>query len=220
MHPLARLLPAFALLGAAPLHASTPTPHLQPVTRDTAVFAGGCFWGIEGLFEHVRGVISATSGYAGGTAKEPSYEEVSSGTTGHAESVEVVFDPTRIGYADLLKIFFTVAHDPTELDRQGPDVGTQYRSLVVYRNPTQRRMAESYVAELTRAKAFPAPIVTQIVPFTGFYRAEEYHQHYMETHPDSPYIAYNDAPKLVRLRETYPAWYHDGWSASVAASHQ
>ena len=174
---------------------------------DTAVFAGGCFWGIEGVFEHVKGVISATSGYAGGTADSPTYEDVSSGTTGHAESVRVVFDPSRITYAELLQVFFLVAHDPTELDRQGPDVGTQYRSLVLYRSPAQRTAAEAYVAELTRTKAFDRPIVTRIQPLGAFYPAEAYHQHFMALHPDYPYIVYNDAPKLVHLRQRFPGWY-------------
>lgn len=189
---------------------SSPRPRApRRAAPDTAVFAGGCFWGVEGVFEHVTGVISATSGYAGGSANAPSYEEVSSGTTGHAESVRVVFDPSRITYAQLLQVFFLVVHDPTELDRQGPDVGTQYRSLVLYRDPAQRQAAEAYVAELTRTKAFDRPIVTRIQPLGGFYPAEAYHQHFMALHPDYPYIVYNDAPKLVRLRQRFPGWYRD-----------
>ena len=189
---------------------SAPRPRAsRRAAPDTAVFAGGCFWGVEGVFEHVKGVISATSGYAGGSANAPSYEEVSSGTTGHAESVRVVFDPSRITYAQLLQVFFLVVHDPTELDRQGPDVGTQYRSLVLYRDPAQRQAAEAYVAELTRTKAFDRPIVTRIQPLDAFYPAEVYHQHFMALHPDYPYIAYNDAPKLVRLQQRFPGWYQD-----------
>ena len=179
----------------------------RPTPVDTAVFAGGCFWGIEGVFEHVKGVISATAGYAGGTVPAPSYEEVSSGSTGHAESVRVIFDPARITYAQLLQVFFLVAHDPTELDRQGPDVGTQYRSLVFYRNDTQQKTADAYLAELEHTKAYGGPIVTKLEPLAAFYPAEEYHQHYMALHPDAPYIVYNDAPKLIQLRQRFPAWY-------------
>lgn len=174
---------------------------------DTADFAGGCFWGVEGVFEHVKGVVSATAGYAGGSVESPTYEEVSSGATGHAESVQVIYDPAVITYADLLQVFFRVATDPTQLNRQGPDVGTQYRSAVFYRSSAQQHAAESYVAELERAKVYSAPIVTQIVPLKAFYPAENYHQHYMALNPDSPYIRYNDAPKLVALQKEFPAWY-------------
>ena len=179
---------------------------------DTAVFAGGCFWGVEGVFEHLKGVVSATAGYAGGTVKSPSYEEVSSGDTGHAESVQVVYDPSKVSYAQLLQVFFSVAHDPTELDRQGPDVGTQYRSAIFYRNAAQKSAAQAYVAQLEQAKVFRAHIVTQIAPLDGFNVAEDYHQHYMQLHPDAPYIAYNDAPKLVALKREFPALWRDGWS--------
>ena len=203
------LIAAASPLSFAAAQSAPRPPRPARVTADTAVFAGGCFWGVEGVFEHVNGVISATSGYAGGTADAPTYEEVSSGTTGHAESVRVVFDPSRITYAQLLQVFFLVAHDPTELDRQGPDVGTQYRSLVLYRNPAQRATAEAYVAELTRTKAFDRPIVTRVQPLGAFYPAEAYHQHFMALHPDYPYIVYNDAPKLVRLRQRFPGWYRD-----------
>jgi peptide-methionine (S)-S-oxide reductase len=173
------------------------------------VFAGGCFWGIEGVFEHLKGVQSAVAGYAGGALAGPSYEEVSSGTTGHAESVQVVYDPSQISYAQLLQVFFTVAHDPTQLDRQGPDVGTQYRSVVFYRDSAQQRAAEAYVAELGRAKLYPRPIVTEVVLLRAFYPAEAYHQHYMELHPTASYIVYNDAPKVERLRREFPAWYQE-----------
>lgn len=197
---------ALAAMGRPP--APRPgLPALHGTAPDTAVFSGGCFWGVEGVFEHVNGVISATAGYAGGSVPSPSYEEVSSGNTGHAESVRVVFDPSRVSYADLLQVFFLVAHDPTELDRQGPDVGTQYRSLVLYRNESQRKAAEAYVGELTRRKVFDHPIVTRIEPLRTFYVAESYHQHYMALHPDQPYIYYNDLPKLVQLRQRFPAWY-------------
>jgi methionine-S-sulfoxide reductase len=181
---------------------------MAPPTQ-TAVFAGGCFWGVEGVFEHLKGVESATSGYAGGTAPSPSYEEVSSGTTGHAESVKVVFDPTQISYKQLLTVFFQVAHDPTQLNRQGPDVGTQYRSIVFYASDEQKQAAEEYMAELRAKKAFPKPIVTELVPLKAFYPAEDYHQGYMQRHPYQPYIVYNDAPKVSRLQRSFPDLYRD-----------
>jgi peptide-methionine (S)-S-oxide reductase len=174
---------------------------------DTAVFAGGCFWGIEAVFEHIKGVQSAVSGYAGGTVKSPGYEDVSTGTTGHAESVRVVYDPSVVSYGQLLQVFFSVAHDPTQLNRQGPDHGPQYRSAIFYRTPEQQRAAEGYVRQLTAAHTFAKPIVTQIVPLTAFYPAEDYHQDYMAHHPDQPYIVYNDAPKVQHLKEQFPALY-------------
>jgi len=189
----------------------TPGPRTPRAAVDTAVFAGGCFWGVEGVFEHVQGVLSATAGYAGGTAASPSYEDVSSGTTGHAESVRVVYDPARVSYAQLLAVFFTVAHDPTELDRQGPDVGSNYRSIAFYRDSTQRRAIETYIADLGRRRVYPRPVVTQVLALGRFYEAEAYHQHYMEHHLDQPYIAYNDAPKLERLKQVFPALYRDSW---------
>lgn len=180
-------------------------------TVDTAVFAGGCFWGIEAVFEHTKGVLSATSGYAGGHAASPSYEEVSSGETGHAEAVRVVFDPSQVTYAQLLNVFFTVAHDPTELNRQGPDVGTNYRSIAFYRDQAQHAAITAYIADLERRHVFSKPVVTEVVPLTTFYEAEGYHQHYMEHHPDQPYIVYNDAPKVVHLKQALPALYRDSW---------
>ncbi|HET7583879.1 MAG TPA: peptide-methionine (S)-S-oxide reductase MsrA [Gemmatimonadaceae bacterium] len=174
---------------------------------DTAVFAGGCFWGIEAVFEHVKGVTDAVSGYAGGNAQTAEYETVSTGSTGHAESVQVVFDPSQISYGKLLQIFFSVAHDPTQLNRQGPDVGTQYRSAIFYRNAEQERVARAYIAQLTKAHVFQRPIVTQVVPLDHFYMAEAYHQDYMEHHPDQPYIVYNDRPKLVHLQQQFPELY-------------
>jgi peptide-methionine (S)-S-oxide reductase len=174
---------------------------------DTAVFAGGCFWGIEAVFEHIKGVRSAVSGYAGGKTASPNYEEVSTGSTGHAESVRVVYDPAVVSYGQLLQVFFSVAHDPTQLDRQGPDHGTQYRSAIFYRTPEQQRAAEAYVRQLTAAKTFAKPIVTQVVPLTTFYLAEDYHQDYMAHHPDQPYIVYNDAPKVANLRVQFPQLY-------------
>lgn len=177
---------------------------------ETAVFAGGCFWGVEAVFEHLNGVSNAVSGYAGGKARAPSYEEVSTGTTGHAESVLVVYDPSRISYDQLLQVFFTVAHDPTQLDRQGPDVGSQYRSVVFYRNDAQRDAAQRYIAKLEAAKAYHAPIVTQVVPLAAFNEAEAYHQDYLAHHPHQPYIVINDAPKLKALEREFPALYRKG----------
>lgn len=179
------------------------------VTSDTAVFAGGCFWGIEAVFEHLKGVTSAMSGYAGGSKVAPSYEQVSSGLTGHAESVQVVYDPAQITYTQLLQVFFTVAHDPTQRDRQGPDVGSQYRSAVFYRDTAQQRTAKAYVAQLGRAKVYDRPIVTEITPLHAFYPAEEYHQNYMAQHPTSSYIVINDAPKVKRLLREFPDWYRE-----------
>jgi peptide-methionine (S)-S-oxide reductase len=183
---------------------------LAPASRDeTVVFAGGCFWGIQAVFEHVRGVKSAVSGYAGGTTVSPSYEDVSSGATGHAESVQVVFDASQVSLGTLLEIFFSVAHDPTQSNRQGPDVGTQYRSAVFYLTDEQRRVTEAYITQLTDAKTFSRPIVTQVSPLRAFYPAEAYHQHYAMLHPDSPYIATYDLPKVAALKERYPALYRD-----------
>ena len=184
-------------------------PRLPRAALDTAVFAGGCFWGIEAVFEHLKGVRSAISGYAGGTTKRPSYEDVSSGTTGHAESVEVIYDPSAVSYGQLLQVFFSVAHDPTQLNRQGPDHGTQYRSAIFYRDAEQKRLAESYIAQLRAAKTFSAPIVTQVTPLNAFYEAEDYHQDYMVHHPDQPYIVYNDAPKVAALQKQFPALYRE-----------
>ena len=176
--------------------------------RDTAVFAGGCFWGIQAVFQHVKGVISATSGYAGGTVKSPDYETVSSGSTGAAESVEVIYDPSVVTYGQLLKVFFSVAHDPTELDRPGPDVGTQYRSAVFTLNEKQAQLAKNYIAQLTAAKVFKEPIVTVVTPLNGnFYAAEDYHQDYLNKHPTQPYIVYNDIPKVESLKANLPALY-------------
>jgi peptide-methionine (S)-S-oxide reductase len=174
---------------------------------DTAIFAGGCFWGVEGVFEHLKGVKYAESGYAGGTVSSPSYELVSNGDTGHAESVRVVYDPSQISYGQLLQVFFSVAHDPTQLNRQGPDHGTQYRSAIFYRNPEQKRLAGAYIAQLTAAKAFSRPIVTQVAPLGEFYMAEGYHQDYMAHNPRSMYIVINDAPKVQHLKEQFPALY-------------
>jgi len=211
-----RVLGALALLsamGMATARASEPirspeTP-LSTAHADTAVFAGGCFWGVEAVFEHLKGVTSAVSGYAGGAKASPSYEEVSSGTTGHAESVQVIYDPATISYEQLLEVFFTVAHDPTQLNRQGPDWGTQYRSIAFYRNPEQQKAIESYIAELSHARKYSKPIVTQVVALKDFYPAEGYHQGFMAKHPTNPYIVVNDAPKLDHLQREFPALYRD-----------
>jgi peptide-methionine (S)-S-oxide reductase len=175
--------------------------------EQTAVFAGGCFWGVEAVFKHVKGVSSAASGYAGGPPEAAKYDIVSTGRTGHAESVRVVYDPAKVSYGQLLKVFFSVAHNPTELNRQGPDVGTQYRSAIFYTNDEQKRVAEGYIDQLTAAKSFPKPIVTQVTPLKKFYEAEAYHQNYLALHPDNPYIIYNDLPKLDELRKTLPTLY-------------
>ena len=173
----------------------------------TAVFSGGCFWGVDAVFKHVKGVDKVTSGYAGGSAATAHYEIVSTGLTGHAESVEVVYDPSKVSYEDLLKVFFNVAHNPTELDRQGPDTGKQYRSVVFYTDAAQQKAAEAYIAKLTASHTFSDPIVTEVVPLTHFYPAEGYHQNYCRLHPANPYIVWNDLPKLKQLQEKYPELY-------------
>jgi peptide-methionine (S)-S-oxide reductase len=175
--------------------------------KQTAVIAGGCFWGIQAVFQHVKGVVSATSGYSGGAAKTAEYETVSTGETGHAESVQIVYDPSQVTYGELLRVFFSVAHDPTQLNRQGPDSGTQYRSVIFYGNDEQKRIAEAYIAQLDKAKVFPRAIVTQVVPLKAFYPAEAYHQNYAENHPNQAYIVFNDAPKLTHLRQEFPDLY-------------
>jgi peptide-methionine (S)-S-oxide reductase len=195
--------------GAGPLPdpvVDVPAPNAKDAT-ETAVFAGGCFWGIEAVFEHVKGVKAVVSGYSGGNAETASYEIVSSGRTGHAESVRISFDPSQVSYGQLLKVFFSVAHDPTELNRQGPDTGTQYRSAIFYSNEEQKRTAEAYIAQLGTAKVFPRPIVTQVVPLRAFYAAEAYHQHYLVNHPTQPYIVINDLPKLAGLQRQFPSLY-------------
>src|SRR5947208_6667558 len=175
-------------------------PRASIAAKQTAVLAGGCFWGVQAVFQHVKGVITATSGYSGGRAKTAEYELVSTGETGHAESVKIVYDPSQITYGQLLRVFFSVAHDPTQLNRQGPDEGSQYRSAIFYNSDEQRRIADAYIAQLDNAKAFPRPIVTQVAPLKGFYAAEAYHQNYAANHPHNPYIVYNDAPKVAHLR--------------------
>lgn len=172
--------------------------------KQTAVFAGGCFWGTQAVFERVKGVISTAAGYSGGSPTTATYDQVVTETTGHAESVEVVYDPSRITYGQLLRIFFSVAHDPTQLNRQGPDVGTSYRSAIFYANDDQKRIANAYIAQLDGARIFPAKIVTQVVPLKGFYRAEDYHQDYALKNPTTPYIQICDLPKIAALKEQFP----------------
>jgi len=175
--------------------------------QETAVVAGGCFWGIQALFDHIKGVIRSTSGYSGGAANTAQYEKVCSGRTGHAEAVEVVFDPSQITFGQLLKVFFSVAHDPTELNRQGPDVGTQYRSAIFYVSEEQKRISQAYIEQLNAAKVFGSPIATQVAPLDAFYPAESYHQGYMEQHPENMYIVINDAPKVANLKKQFPNIY-------------
>ncbi len=175
--------------------------------EETAVFAGGCFWGVDAVFKHVKGVSEVVSGYAGGSAATAHYEQVSEGDTGHAESVRVRFDPARVSYQQLLQVFFSVAHDPTQLNRQGPDTGSQYRSVIFYTSAGQQRVAQSTIRQLTGARTYSAPIVTQVVPLQQFYPAEEHHQNYLALHPYQPYIVFNDMPKLEHLRKQFPALY-------------
>ena len=177
--------------------------------KQTAVFAGGCFWGTQSVFERVKGVLTTTAGYSGGTAKTATYDQVSTETTGHAESVEVVYDPSKITYGQLLRIFFSVVHDPTQLNRQGPDVGTSYRSAIFYTNDEQKRLATAYIAQLDAAKVFPKPIVTEVAPLQGFYRAEDYHQDYALKHPENPYIEVCDRPKIAALQKDFPELFVD-----------
>ncbi|HET8924830.1 MAG TPA: peptide-methionine (S)-S-oxide reductase MsrA [Candidatus Acidoferrum sp.] len=203
---------AFRALGARPAESpkgAFPAPAVDVAlasakSQQTAVFAGGCFWGVQAVFQRVKGVSSATSGYSGGFVKSPSYQSVGMGVTGHAESVSITFDPSEITYGQLLMVFFSVAHDPTQWNRQGPDTGSQYRSTIFFTNPEQKRIAEAYIAQLDAAKVYSRPIVTKVEPFKAFYPAEDYHQNYLDHNPDSPYIVYNDLPKLENLKKTFP----------------
>jgi peptide-methionine (S)-S-oxide reductase len=221
---------AAALFAAAGVYPGTtsaaeravklPAPAFDaPVATQTAVFAGGCFWGVQGVFQHTQGVLNAVSGYAGGQKDTASYEMVGSGRTGHAESVQVTFDPQRISYGKLLQIYFSVAHDPTQLNRQGPDAGTQYRSAIFYADAAQKQVAERYIAQLDAAHVFPAKIVTQVAPLNGFYAAEGYHQDYATLHPDSPYIATFDLPKIANLKSTMPEVWREQPVLVAAARH-
>jgi peptide-methionine (S)-S-oxide reductase len=190
---------------------TAPAPKMAaPVnsaTSETIVLAGGCFWGVQGVFQHVDGVQRAVSGYAGGKAGHPNYEQVSTGATGHAESVAVTFDPKKISLGEILRIYFSVAHDPTEVDRQGPDEGTQYRSEIFAADPAEAKFARDYIAELDAAKVYPRPIATKVETGAAFYPAEGYHQNYATLHPEQPYIAYNDLPKIENLKRLFPARY-------------
>ena len=203
----------FAARAAVPTTASAVTlpdpvvdqPISAPAGQQTIVFAGGCFWGVQAVFQHVKGVVSATSGYAGGTVSSPSYEQVSTGTTGHAESVRVVFDTSQVSLGQLLKVFFSVAHDPTELNRQGPDVGPQYRSAIFYTTPAQEKIVDAYIAQLKAAKVFKEPIVTEVKPLHGVYEAEAYQQDFYNKNPSYPYIVINDRPKVEALKRDLPS---------------
>jgi peptide-methionine (S)-S-oxide reductase len=199
------------LLGAAHAAADAPAPPKDTPEMmkgiQTAVLAGGCFWGMEGVFERLKGVVDVQAGYSGGEAKTAHYEMVGSGMTGHAESIQVKFDPMQISYGTLLKVYFTVAHDPTELNYQGPDEGTQYRSSIFFANAGQKNVAEGYIAMLDKARIFGKPIVTQVVALKAFYPAEDYHQHFLDNNPNYPYIVYNDLPKIANLQKMYPDLY-------------
>jgi peptide-methionine (S)-S-oxide reductase len=173
----------------------------------TAVLSGGCFWGVQGVYEHVKGVKKVVSGYAGGDRTTARYETVGTGSTGHAESVQITFDPAKVSYGELLQVFFSVAHDPTQLNRQGPDTGSQYRSMISYRDDTQKNIADAYIAQLGKAGVFQRPIVTKVDPLKGFYPAEGYHQDYLAHNPSDPYIAYNDLPKIESLKRLFPDYY-------------
>jgi peptide-methionine (S)-S-oxide reductase len=210
------LLPLFGILSctrASAVSTALPNPEVDAALtaakgQQTAVLAGGCFWGIQLLFQHVKGVTSAVSGYSGGAADTAEYDAVSGGGTGHAESVKVMYDSSQITFGQILRVFFSVAHDPTELNRQGPDTGSQYRSAVFYADDEQKHIAQAYIAQIDKSKAFPRPIVTQVVPLKAFYPAEGYHQDYATLHPENPYIRINDLPKLVQLRQLLPELYH------------
>jgi peptide-methionine (S)-S-oxide reductase len=189
--------------------AKVDLPLASAPAKQTAVFAGGCFWGTQAVFERLKGVVKTTAGYAGGSASTATYNQVTTETTGHAESVEVVYDPSAITYGQLLRVFFSVAHDPTQLNRQGPDVGSSYRSAIFYGNDDQRRIATAYIAQLDNAKVFPGRIVTEVTPLKGFYRAEDYHQDYALHNPDNPYILVCDRPKIEMLKQQFPGLFVD-----------
>jgi peptide-methionine (S)-S-oxide reductase len=212
------ILATMAVLSAGAIHAAKPgvfpvpavdAPRATASSQQTAVFAGGCFWGVQSVFERVKGVVATTAGYSGGTSATATYGQVSSETTGHAESVKVVFDPSRITYGQLLRVFFSVVHDPTELNRQGPDVGTSYRSVIFYDSEEQKRVASAYIAQLDAAKVFPKRIVTEVTPLKAFYAAEAYHQDYALKNPDNPYIEVCDRPKITALKQQYPDLFVD-----------
>jgi peptide-methionine (S)-S-oxide reductase len=223
--PFSRLALGAAALGALAISALAiapslaaedavviPAPAMDAKTADgiqTVVVAGGCFWGVQGVFQHTAGIVNAVSGYAGGSKTTASYETVSTGTTGHAESVEIKYDPKKISYGKILQIFFSVAHDPTQLNRQGPDSGTQYRSAIFTTSDEQQKVTDAYIAQLNAAKVYKKPIVTKVGPLQGFFPAEAYHQDYLTLHPSQPYIAYNDIPKVENLKKLFADNYQD-----------
>jgi len=206
---------AFRVLGSRPPEIPRmpfPAPAIDAplaatTSQQTAVFAGGCFWGTQAVFEHLKGVSSVTAGYAGGYIKSPSYESVTLGVTGHAETVSIIYDPSQLTYGQILMVFFSVAHDPTQWNRQGPDTGSQYRSAIFYTSPEQKRIAQAYVSQLDAAKVYSRAIVTKVEPFQAFYPAESYHQDFLKNNPDNPYIIYNDLPKLENLKKDFPILY-------------
>ena len=207
---------AFVVFGGRGANAAVlaPSPSVglrlaAAAGEEVAIFSGGCFWGVQAVFQHMNGVTSAVSGYSGGSSKNPGYEQVSTGKTGHAESVRVTFDPSKVSYADLLRVFFSVAADPTELNYQGPDHGTQYRSVLWYTSDTQKASANAYIDQLAKAKTYPNKIVTEVKPAQPFYNAEGYHQDYETLHPDNGYIAINDAPKVASLKKLFPTLYRE-----------
>ena len=221
---LAAVIAVFALAGNSRARQPVPAPKLDVAAAkagglQTAVFAGGCFWGVEAVFEHVKGVTNVVSGYSGGREANPSYEAVSSEQTGHAEAVRITWDPRQVSYGTLLNLFFAVAHDPTQLDRQGPDRGKQYRSAIFYGNAEQKRVAEAYIAQMGAAKTYGnAPIVTQLQPLRKFYPAEAYHQDFARLNPTHPYILAHDAPKVARLKARFPNLYRPQWTAQLAGA--
>jgi len=198
---------------AAEATANLPTPSLdnpkQAGPLQTAVLSGGCFWGVQGVFEHVKGVRKVVSGYAGGDRSTARYQDVGTGTTGHAESVQITFDPAQVSYGELLRVFFSVAHDPTQANGQGPDIGSQYRSMISYSDDTQKNIASAYIAQLGKTGVFSRPIATKVDHLKGFYPAEEYHQDFLALNPSNPYIAYNDLPKIANLKRLFPDYYSD-----------
>ena len=218
---LAVIAPFFAFSRPSSAHSAVTLPDPAVSSRvagpglQTIVLAGGCFWGIEAVFEHIKGVTDAVSGYAGGSRSQAEYETVSTGTTGHAESVQITYDPSKVSLEKLLQVFFSVAHDPTQLNRQGPDVGPQYRSAIFFADAEQARVARAYIDQLTKAKVFPKPIVTQVVKLEGFYPAEAYHQNFAERNPTYPYIVYHDLPKVANLKKQFPDLYRE--ETAVAA---
>lgn len=203
MTTIQRLLGSIGLI----LSLAAPSGAMAAPAEQTAVFAGGCFWGVDAVFKHVKGVSEVVSGYAGGSSSTANYEQVSDGDTGHAEAVRIRFNPEQVSYQQLLQVFFSVAHDPTQLNRQGPDVGSQYRSAIFHASPEQQKMAQTTIRQLAAARTYSKPIVTQIVPLQQFYPAEEYHQNYLALHPSQPYIVIHDKPKLEQLRKRFPALY-------------